>query len=110
MVEKILIMRSMKILRLHGIGDLRLHDEPIPVEKDGEKLVRIGAVGICGSDLHWFSEGSIGDAKLIHPLALGHELAGKTEDGQPVAIDPAIKSHAGIANLAKLDIPTCATM
>jgi L-iditol 2-dehydrogenase len=40
--------------------------------------------------LHWFSEGSIGDAKLIHPLALGHEFAGETEDGQRVAIDPAI--------------------
>jgi L-iditol 2-dehydrogenase len=47
-------------------------------------------VGVCGSDLHWFSEGSIGDAKLDHPLVLGHEFAGETEDGQRVAVDPAI--------------------
>ena len=56
----------------------------------GEKLVRVKAVGVCGSDLHWFTEGSIGDAKLEHPLVLGHEFAGVTEDGQRVAIDPAI--------------------
>jgi L-iditol 2-dehydrogenase len=47
-------------------------------------------VGICGSDLHWFTEGGIGDAQLEHPLILGHEFAGITESGQHVAIDPAI--------------------
>jgi len=79
-----------KSVRLHGTGDLRIHDEPIPVASDGEKLVRVKSVGVCGSDLHWFSEGAIGDAKLEHPLVLGHEFAGVTEDGQRVAIDPAI--------------------
>src|SRR5205823_5549558 len=39
-------------------------------------LVRVTAVGICGSDLHWWDEGAIGDAKLTHPLVLGHEGAG----------------------------------
>jgi len=80
----------MKSVRLHGTGDLQTHDEPIPVAGVGEKLVRIKSVGVCGSDLHWFSEGEIGDAKLNHPLVLGHEFAGVTEDGQRVAIDPAI--------------------
>jgi L-iditol 2-dehydrogenase len=80
----------MKSVRLHGIGDLKLHDEPVPIAGDGEKLVRIRSVGVCGSDLHWFSEGSIGDAKLEHPLVLGHEFSGVTEDDQRVAIDPAI--------------------
>ena len=80
----------MKSVRLHGTGDLQVHDEPLPVAGVGEKLVRIKSVGVCGSDLHWFSEGSIGDAKLEHPLVLGHEFAGETEDGQRVAIDPAI--------------------
>jgi L-iditol 2-dehydrogenase len=61
-----------------------------PVAGVGEKLVHIKSVGVCGSDLHWFSEGSIGDAKLNRPLVLGHEFAGETEDGQRVAIDPAI--------------------
>ncbi len=80
----------MRSIRLHRTGDLRIHDEPVPIAGAGEKLVRIKSVGVCGSDLHWFSEGSIGDAKLERPLVLGHEFAGETEDGQRVAIDPAI--------------------
>ncbi|WNB86603.1 zinc-binding dehydrogenase [Cellulomonas sp. ATA003] len=51
------------------------------------------AVGLCGSDLHWFSEGGIGDAQLTNPLVLGHEMAGVVvggpRDGHRVAIDPA---------------------
>lgn len=80
----------MKSVRLHGTGDLQIHEEPIPEAGAGEKLVRIKSVGVCGSDLHWFAEGGIGDAKLEHPLVLGHEFAGVTEQGQRVAIDPAI--------------------
>jgi len=57
-------------------------------------LVRVTAVGICGSDLHWWDEGAIGDAKLTHPLVLGHEgagvIAGGPRRGERVAIDPAI--------------------
>lgn len=80
----------MKAIRLHGMGNLQIHEEPVPVAGVGEKLVRIKSVSLCGSDLHWFAEGGIGDAKLEHPLILGHEFAGETEDGQRVAIDPAI--------------------
>jgi len=80
----------MKSIRLHGTGDLRNHKEPIPVAGAGEKLVRVRSVGVCGSDLHWFSGGSIGDAKLERPLVLGHEFAGELENGERVAVDPAI--------------------
>jgi L-iditol 2-dehydrogenase len=80
----------MKATRLHGTGDLRIHDEEVPRVADGETLIRVKSVGVCGSDLHWFGEGGIGDAKLERPLVLGHEFAGITEDGQRVAIDPAI--------------------
>ena len=80
----------MRSVRLHGTGDLRNHEEPVPIAGAGEKLVHIKSVGVCGSDLHWFSEGEIGDAKLERPLVLGHEFAGETEAGQRVAIDPAI--------------------
>ena len=83
----------MNALRLHGVGDLRLHDEPEPVPGDGEALVRVTAVGLCGSDRHWLVEGSIGDAVLERPLVLGHELAGVVESGERkgerVAVDPA---------------------
>jgi L-iditol 2-dehydrogenase len=80
----------MKVVRLHASTDLRLHDEPCPVPSQDGKLIRIKAVGVCGSDLHWFSEGGIGDAALEHPLVLGHEISGELEDGQRVAVDPAI--------------------
>jgi len=80
----------MKVIRLHATADIRMHDEPSPIRSQGEKLIRVKSVGICGSDLHWFSEGGIGDAGLKHPLVLGHEFAGALEDGQRVAVDPAI--------------------
>ncbi len=80
----------MKSVRLHGVGDLQIHDEPVPVAGEGQKLIRVKAVGVCGSDLHWFTEAGIGDAQLKHPLVLGHEFAGETEDGQRVAIEPAL--------------------
>ncbi len=80
----------MKTLRLHGPGDLRLHDETDPQVREGEKLLRIKAVGICGSDLHWLNEAGIGDARLIKPLVLGHEFTAETLEGRRVAVDPAI--------------------
>jgi L-iditol 2-dehydrogenase len=82
-----------KALRLHGPGDLRLADEPEPIPGDGEVLLRVTAVGLCGSDRHWFVEGSIGDAVVSHPLVLGHEFAATIESGpragERVAVDPA---------------------
>lgn len=80
----------MKTLRLHGPGDLRLHEEPVPVPGAGESMLRVTAVGICGSDLHWFNEAGIGDAHLEKPLVLGHEFTALTEDGVRVAVDPSI--------------------
>ena len=88
----------MKALRLHGIGDLRLADEPAPVPGPGEALVRVTAVGICGSDLHWYDESRIGDAVLTRPLILGHEASGVILDGpragQRVALDPQVACGA----------------
>jgi L-iditol 2-dehydrogenase len=80
----------MKVARLHGAADIRLHDEPKPVPADGETLLQVRAVGLCGSDLHWLAEGGIGDAQLVHPLVLGHEFAATTASGERVAVDPAI--------------------
>ena len=80
----------MKTLRLHGLHDLRYHDELIPVPTRGQKLLNISSVGICGSDLHWFAEQGIGDSHLTHPLVLGHEFSATTENGERVAVEPAI--------------------
>lgn len=84
----------MRVSRLHAVHDIRLSDEPVPVPGVGESLVRVTAVGICGSDLHWWDESGIGDAQLSRPLVLGHENAGVIaagrRRGEPVAIDPAV--------------------
>jgi L-iditol 2-dehydrogenase len=84
--------------RLFGTGDIRLVEEPPPVADAGDSLVRVTAVGICGSDLHWWEEGAIGDATLARPLVLGHEgagvIAGGPRRGERVAIDPAIPCEA----------------
>ena len=79
--------------RIHGRGDIRVAIEPAQVPGPGEVLVRVTAVGLCGSDLHWYEEASIGDAHLSRPLVLGHEFAGVIAEGpragQRVAGDPA---------------------
>jgi L-iditol 2-dehydrogenase len=90
----------MKAVRLHGAGDLRIHEELKPEIKSGEALIRVTAVGVCGSDIHWFAEAAIGDAEIERPLVLGHEFAGVIDEikgdhggltpGQHVAVDPAI--------------------
>jgi L-iditol 2-dehydrogenase len=84
----------MKSLRLHAARDLRLHDEAPPTPARGEALIHVKAIGVCGSDLHWYNEAGIGDAKLHHPLVLGHEFAGIVASGdragQRVAVDPAL--------------------
>lgn len=100
---------QMTTARLYGIGDLRVAQEPVPAAAAGIDLVRVTAVGLCGSDLHWYTEAGIGDARLERPLVLGHEFAGVIEggprDGQRVAVDPAIACgqceicHEGYGNL-----------
>jgi L-iditol 2-dehydrogenase len=89
---------GMQAARLHGVADLRVAGEPLPVPGPGMSLVRMTAVGICGSDLHWWAEGGIGDAVLDGPLVPGHEAAGIIDGGprhgERVAIDPAIACGA----------------
>jgi L-iditol 2-dehydrogenase len=83
-----------KALRLHAAGELQLHEEPDPEPQPGQVLVRVGGVGLCGSDRHWFLEAGIGDAVLGEPLVLGHEFAGVVASGprrgEPVVLDPAV--------------------
>jgi L-iditol 2-dehydrogenase len=82
------------VVRLQGPRSLRPAIEPVPEPGEGEALIRVTAVGLCGSDLHWFQDGTIGEAGLDRPLVLGHEFAGVIESGprrgERVAVDPAI--------------------
>ncbi|MFV0428184.1 MAG: zinc-binding dehydrogenase [Arachnia sp.] len=101
----------MRVARLYAAGDLRVEEAPDPEPREGHTRVQVGAVGLCGSDLHWFTEGGIGDARLDKPLIPGHEVGGLALDGphegRLVAVDPAIpcwncdQCYAGNPNLCR---------
>jgi L-idonate 5-dehydrogenase len=89
---------------LYGAKDLRIENRPVPEPAAGEVEVRIGAGGICGTDLHYFNHGGFGVVRLREPLVLGHEIAGtitKVGDGvadvalgQRVAVNPSHPCNA----------------
>ncbi len=91
----------MKAAVLHGIKDLRVESVPVPASPvRGEVQVRIEKVGICGSDVHYYQHGRIGDFIVESPMILGHECAGTVErvgegvshlkTGDRVAIEPGV--------------------
>ena len=57
-----------------------IREIPEPEKKEGEVLVRIAAAGVCGSDLHFYSQGRIGEVVLTDPFVMGHECSGIVED------------------------------
>jgi L-iditol 2-dehydrogenase len=82
---------------LLGPGSIVVEDRPMPEPGAGEVLVEVGAVGVCGSDVHYFEHGRIGSFVVETPLVLGHESAGTIVEtgpgsrravGQKVAIEP----------------------
>jgi L-idonate 5-dehydrogenase len=87
--------------RIHGAEDLRLEELPAPEVGPGQVLLKLGAGGICGSDLHYFLHGRVGSFVIREPLIPGHEVSGvvarvgsgvtRVKEGDRVAINP---SHA----------------
>jgi L-iditol 2-dehydrogenase len=90
----------MLVAELVGQREFRLSEQPIDPPGPGEVQVRVGGVGICGSDVHSYAEGAIGDTPCVYPMVLGHEPAGtivKLGDGvtgfsvgDRAALEPAI--------------------
>ncbi len=91
----------MKTAFLTGIRQIQILDvEPPRLEADHQVRVRIERVGVCGSDVHYYLHGRIGDQTLQYPASLGHECSGvvvevgpavrRLKVGDRVAIDPAI--------------------
>jgi len=109
---------------LHKTGDLRLEQRPIPEPQEHEVLLRMSAVGICGSDVHYLVRGHIGDFVVKSPMVLGHEAAGvvvkcggkvkNLKPGDRVAIEPGVPCRmcdyckGGKYNLCR-DVVFCAT-
>ncbi|MGW1755788.1 L-idonate 5-dehydrogenase [Streptomyces mirabilis] len=61
---------------IHGQGDLRVDELPVPSAGPGEALVAVRYGGVCGSDLHYWRHGGVGDFRLLEPMVLGHEVVG----------------------------------
>jgi L-iditol 2-dehydrogenase len=72
---------------LRGERDLVVEDRPVPAPGPGEVLVEVGAVGICGSDVHYYEHGRIGPFVVEAPMVIGHEAAG-TVVGVGEGVDP----------------------
>lgn len=68
-----------RVCCLHDKHDLRIETAAVASPGSGEVLIRIGAGGICGSDLHYYQHGGTGTVRLQEPLILGHEIAGTIE-------------------------------
>jgi L-iditol 2-dehydrogenase len=67
---------KMKVAVMTGIGQMGFEERDIPTPKDDEVLVKLEYVGICGSDLHYYESGAIGDFVVKPPFVLGHEPGG----------------------------------
>lgn len=94
--------RPMRAAMLTGLKQVAIQEMSAPTPGPGEVLVRVTHVGVCGSDVHYWKHGRIGDAVIQHPYVVGHEVAGEVEalgpgveapdlaPGTPVAIEPGI--------------------
>lgn len=88
----------MKVAVMLGIGKMGFEERDIPQPKDDEVLVKLEYVGICGSDLHYYESGAIGDYVVKPPFVLGHEPGGTVVEvgknvthlnvGDRVALEP----------------------
>lgn len=89
---------KMKVAVMLGIGKMGFEEREIPKAKDDEVLVKLEYVGICGSDLHYYETGAIGDYVVEPPFVLGHEPGGTVVEvgknvkhlkvGDRVALEP----------------------
>jgi len=88
----------MRSVVIHGAGDIRLEEVSGPDRRPDEVLLKVAAVCICGSDLHYYLEGGVGTKKIVKPQVPGHEIAAWVWDddaerwglrrGQLVAVEP----------------------
>ncbi|MEP3351113.1 MAG: L-idonate 5-dehydrogenase [Marinomonas sp.] len=81
---------KVETVKVYGEGAVGVESTSLDVGSD-EVLVQVTRGGICGSDIHYYQHGGVGDFKLQHPMTLGHEVIGRVaETGQAVAINPSL--------------------
>ena len=82
------IPTTMRANVLTAKGELTLEERPVPTTDADQVLVKVSSVGVCGSDVHFYTEGSLGDWVVRQPLVLGHESSG-TIVAVGAGVDPA---------------------
>src|ERR1700733_15074455 len=90
--------KTMRASVMTGVRSLVIGERPVPSPGPHEVLVQVAAVGVCGSDVHYYRHGRIGDFVVNAPMILGHELSGRIAAvgdgvdpqrvGQRVAVEP----------------------
>jgi L-idonate 5-dehydrogenase len=86
-------MMKTRVCRLYGENDIRIEIDDVATPGPGQVLMRIGAGGICGSDLHYYRDGGFGPIRVREPIILGHEIAGVVEAAGPgVELSPGDKA------------------
>jgi L-iditol 2-dehydrogenase len=94
----------MKKVVLTGVQKFGIVDVPKPlIQKDNDVLLKVISVGVCGSDIHYYNEGKIGDQVIKFPFTIGHECSAiveaagknvkKIKEGELVAVEPALSCH-----------------
>lgn len=76
-----------RVAVLRGVGDVAVEERPMPEPAQGDVLVEVRSVGVCGSDVHYYEHGRIGSYVVEAPLVLGHEASGVIV-GVGVGVDP----------------------
>ena len=66
----------MRVSVLRGVGQIDVEERPMPTPGPGDVVVKIGSVGVCGSDIHYYEHGRIGPYVVDDALILGHEAGG----------------------------------
>jgi len=115
---------KVKAARLYGPGDLRIDELGVPEPGPGQVLLQVLTVGVCGSGVHYFLDGGIGDDRVKEPFVIGHEFSARVAAlgdgvggpavGTRVAVEPAISCGecefclAGHPNICK-NILFCST-
>lgn len=94
------VPKTMKAAVMHNTREIKIETLPVPELSHDEVLIKVMAVGICGSDLHYYTNGRIGNYVVEKPFILGHECAGEIaavgssvdqfKVGDRVAVEPGV--------------------
>jgi L-iditol 2-dehydrogenase len=82
----------MQVAELTGLRHFEMVDRPLAEPGPGELQVRVSAIGICGSDMHAYSEGGVGESQCTYPMVIGHEPSGVV-----------VKTGAGVTGISPGD-------